>query len=222
MIVARGPVIGIAGHLQLLARPFGDLPVHGAAARYADAVTASGGRPVILPPGSGTTLLELLDGVVLTGGDDLGMDPGRDADEIALARAALAARLPVLGVCRGLQVLAVTLGGTLRGDLDHVHPEIGHRVTTRPGSVVRELVGATATTSALHRQAVSDPGPHWRPTAWADDGVIEAIELGDPAVPALGVQWHPELTWNGEPHDVTGPAIFGWLVRTAGGRSTAQ
>ncbi|TNM36303.1 gamma-glutamyl-gamma-aminobutyrate hydrolase family protein [Nocardioides albidus] len=222
MSVVRRPVIGIVGHLQLHARPFGDLPVHGAAARYADAVAACGGRPVIVPPGTGPGLLDLLDGVVLTGGDDLGADPARDSDEVALVRAASAARVPVLGVCRGLQVLVVAFGGTLQGGLDHVHPATGHRVTTRPGSVVRGLLGVSATTSALHRQAVADPGPAWRPTAWADDGVVEAIEPTDPAVTALGVQWHPELHWNDAPHDATGPAVFAWLARTAGSRSTAR
>lgn len=212
------PVIGIAGHHQLVRRPFGDLPVHGAPAAYAAAIIACGGRPVVLPPGGGPDLLDLLDAVVLTGGDDLGADPARDADELALARAALAAGVPVLGVCRGLQVLAVSFGGMLRGDLDHVHPSTGHVVTTQPGSVARALIGASATTSALHQQAVAEPGPHWLPTAWADDGVIEAIEPVAAGVPALGVQWHPELHWNDAPHDRTGPAVFAWLVREAGNR----
>lgn len=213
-------MIGIAGHHQLVPRPFGDLPVHGAAAAYATAVAASGGRPVVVPPGAGRDLLGVLDGVVLTGGDDLGADPRRDADEIALVRAAVRTGVPVLGACRGLQVLAVALGGTLRGGLDHVHPGTGHDVTTRPGSAVRRMLGWRARTSALHRQAVADPGPHWVATAWAEDGVIEAIEPADPAVRALGVQWHPELFWNAAPHDTTGPAVFAWLTRTAENGST--
>lgn len=215
-----GPVIGIAGYDLLVRRPFGDLPAHGAPARYDDAVAATGGRPVVVPPGTGTRLLDVLDAVVLTGGDDLGVDPGRDAGEIALARAALGADVPVLGVCRGLQVLAAALGGTLRGGLDHVDPVHGHDVTTRPGSVVRRLLGDRATTSALHRQAVADPGPRWTPTAWAEDGTIEAIEPRDPGVRALGVQWHPELFWNDAPHDRTGPAVFAWLARVAENGST--
>ena len=213
-------MIGVAGHRHLVPRPFGDLPVHGAAAAYADAVTASGGRPVVVPPGTGPELLDVLDGVVLTGGDDLGANPARDADEIALVRVAVAARIPLLGACRGLQVMAVALGGTLRAAPGHLHPATGPVVTSRPGSVVHDLLGAAATTTALHGQAVADPGPQWQATAWAMDGTVEAIEPTDPAVPALGVQWHPELFWNDAPHDATGPAVFAWLVRLAENGST--
>lgn len=222
MSVVRRPVIGIAGHRQLVPRPFGDLPVHGAAAAYAAAVTACGGRPVVVPPGAGTDLLDVVDGMVLTGGDDLGVDPDRDAEEAALVHAAGAAGVPLLGVCRGLQVLAVALGGRLGDVPGHVHPARGHVVTTRPGSVVHGLLGAAVTTSALHQQAVVDPGPDARATAWAMDGTIEAVEPADPAVPALGVQWHPELFWNDGPHDATGPTVFTWLVRFAGNGSTAE
>ena len=220
MSAVRRPVIGIAGHRQLVPRPFGDLPVHGAAAAYAVAVTACGGRPVVLPPGVTTDLLDVVDGVVLTGGDDLGADPSRDADEDALVHAAVAAGVPLLGVCRGLQVLAVALGGRVGDAPGHVHPAAGHVVTTQRGSTAHELLGAAATTSALHRQAVTDPGPHARATAWAMDGTVEAIEPTDSAVPALGVQWHPELFWNDAPHDATGPALFAWLVALAGKGST--
>ncbi|HWJ11383.1 MAG TPA: gamma-glutamyl-gamma-aminobutyrate hydrolase family protein [Nocardioides sp.] len=222
MSAVRRPVIGVAGHRQLVPRPFGELPVDGAAAAYPAAIAATGGRPVVVPSGVGTDLLDVLDAVVLTGGDDLGVDPHRDADEIALARAAIRAGVPVLGACRGLQVLTVALGGTLRGGLDHVHPATGHDVTTRPGSVVHRVLGARARTSALHRQAVADPGPHWVPTAWAEDGVVEAIEPADPAVRALGVQWHPELSWSDATHDRTGPAVFAWLAGVAGKGSTQK
>lgn len=220
MSAVRRPVIGIAGHRQLVPRPFGELPVHGAAAAYAAAVTACGGRPVVVPPGAGPGLLDVLDGVVLTGGDDVGADPARDADETALVRAVVAAGVPLLGACRGLQVMAVALGGVLGDVTGHCRPAAGHSVTTRPGSVVHGLVGAAATTTALHRQAVAAPGPHWRATAWAMDGTIEAIEATDPALPALGVQWHPELFWNDAPQDPTGPAVFAWLVRLAENGST--
>lgn len=220
MSAVRRPVIGIAGHRQLVPRPFGELPVHGAAAAYALAVTATGGRPVVLPPGTATDLLDTVDAVVLTGGDDVGADPARDADEVALVRAAVDAHVPLLGACRGLQVMAVALGGTLGDVPGHVHPAGGHVVTTRPGSVAHGLLGAATTTTALHGQAVADPGPRWRATAWAMDGTVEAIEPDDPGVPALGVQWHPELFWNDAPHDATGPAVFAWLVRHAGNGST--
>ncbi|WP_182379084.1 gamma-glutamyl-gamma-aminobutyrate hydrolase family protein [Nocardioides sp. WS12] len=229
----KRPLIGIAGHGYDVPRPFGTLPVHGAPRTYATAVRASGGLPVIVPPGAGVELLDVLDGLVLTGGGDIDparyggrpgsaidVDPARDDDEIELVRAAAAAGVPVLGACRGLQVLVVAFGGTLRTDVDHQHPAAGHAVTTAPGSIVGTLIGAAATTSALHHQAVEDPGPTWVPTAWAGDGVIEAVEPRIPGWPVLGVQWHPEMSWNEWPHDPTGPAIFGWLVATAEKRST--
>lgn len=205
--------------------------MYGAPQHYARAVTAAGGRPAILPPGAGVDLLDVLDGLVLTGGGDLDpihyggvpgaaidIDPERDEDELDLVRAAAQVELPLLGVCRGLQVLVVAFGGTLRAGVDHVHPEGGHPVVTTPGSLIRGLVGERPTTSALHQQAVADPGPLWLPTAWTDDGVVEAIE---PTTdwPALGVQWHPELHWNPWPHDATGPAIFAWLVRRSAPRT---
>ncbi len=82
---------------------------------------------------------------------------------------------------------------------------------TAPGSRVAGLLGERAVVTSLHHQAVADPGPRWRVTARADDGVAEAVEwAGDPAWPALGVQWHPEL-----PDDPTGEVLFAWLTRCA-------
>jgi putative glutamine amidotransferase len=166
----------------------------------------------------------MVDALVLTGGGDLdpllsGADPtvasdvdrARDDEEIALVRAAATTGMPLLGVCRGLQVLAAAFGATLTGGVDHIRPHDGHDVTTAPGSVLNELVGPRVRTSALHHQAVVDPGTRWRPTAWADDGTIEAVEWADGSWPALGVQWHPELAWSEDLDDPTGPALFGWL-----------
>jgi putative glutamine amidotransferase len=226
------PVVGVVGHEYVVRKHFGDLPVTGTPRWYADALAAVGARPVLLPGGGAPDLLDVLDALVLTGGGDVdpvlsGGDPAtasevdreRDDHEIALVRAAARAGVPLLGVCRGLQVLAVAFGGTLVGGLDHARPHDGHEVATAPDSVVRDLVGPRARTSALHRQAVADPGSAWRPTAWAGDGVVEAIEWigGDWA--ALGVQWHPELAWHADLEDATGPAIFGWLADAARARS---
>ncbi|KRA30065.1 MULTISPECIES: gamma-glutamyl-gamma-aminobutyrate hydrolase family protein [unclassified Nocardioides] len=229
----RRPLIGIVGHGYDVPKPFGALPVHGTPQWFATAITAAGGRPVIVPPGAGTDLLDVLDGLVLTGGGDVDparyggppgsavdVDPARDQDEIELVRAAAVAGVPLLGVCRGLQVLAVAFGGSLRSGIGHEHPGDGHPVTTTSGSLARALLGERPTTSALHHQAVDDPGPAWRATAWTDDGVIEAIEPMTGEWSALGVQWHPELAWNEWPTDPTGPAIFGWLADIAEKRST--
>lgn len=213
MNASSSPVVGIAGAGYVVQRFWGELPVRGVPTSYVDAVAAAGGRPVVLPPGHGCEVLDLVDAVVLAGGDDLGVDPPRDRAEIALVRACRARGIPLLGVCRGLQVLAVADGGSLvadlGADLPHVRPDQGHPVRTSPGSTLWSLLGEEAAVSSLHHQAVDRPGSGWLPSCRTADGCIEALEWVAPrSWPALGVQWHPEL-------DTTGPALFGWLVARA-------
>jgi putative glutamine amidotransferase len=207
--VTDRPIIGVAGAGYVVPRFWGELPVRGTPTSYVDAVAAAGGRPVVLPPGHAVDLLDVLDAVVLAGGDDIGADPARDEAEIALVHAARERRLPLLGVCRGLQLLAVADGGSLVPDLGpdqpHVRPEIGHPVDVTAGSVLGSLLGSGSVVSSLHHQGVATLGAGWRPTAWSADGLVEGAEWGDRTV---GVQWHPEL-------DASGPALFGWLTRTA-------
>jgi len=220
------PVVGVVGHGYQVPKPFGDLPVTGTPRTYLDAIADAGGRPLILPPRYALDQLDLVDALVLTGGGDVdparygGTGPAEDVDaerdeaEIAIVHTAAAAGLPVLGVCRGMQILAVAYGGTLIGGLEHRVPFGGHEVRTAPGSLIASLLGSRVRTSALHHQAVQDPGPRWHATAWSDDGTIEAIEpVTD--VPVLGVQWHPELAGHPVVGDPTGPALFGWLVGAA-------
>jgi len=218
-----GPVVGIAAAAYAVPRPFGDLPVHGIARWYADGVRAAGGRPVLLPPGAGLDLLDVLDGLVLAGGGDLDpalygsdvaardVDRPRDLAELALARAAREAGVPALGVCRGAQVFALMDGGALVAEVPHVLPDALHPVSTAEGSICASLLGPRAEVNSLHHQATDSVGPGWRVTATADDGVVEAVEWEGSSWPALGVQWHPEL-------DHTGPAVFGWLVLQASRR----
>jgi putative glutamine amidotransferase len=219
-----GPLIGIAGASYAVTRPFGRLAVHGIPQSYVEHVTDAGGRAVLLPPGAGHLALDVLDGLVLAGGGDLDpslygadtvardVDRERDDAEVHLVRAARDAGVPTLGVCRGAQVFAVMDGGTLLAEVPHVRPGVGHPISTAPGSVCGELLGARADVSSLHHQAIADTGPGWRVTSSADDGVIEAVEWEGSTWEAVGVQWHPEM-------DVTGPAFFGWLVsRAAAGR----
>jgi putative glutamine amidotransferase len=203
------PVVGVAGAAYVVARFWGELPVRGVPTSYVDAIAAAGGRPLVLPPGHAVELLDLVDAVVLAGGDDIGADPERDECETALVQATRERGLPLLGVCRGLQLLAVADGGSLVPDLGqdqpHVKPEVGHPVGLAAGSVLGSLLGSASVVSSLHHQGVATLGPGWRPTAWSPDGLVEGAECGDRT---LGVQWHPEL-------DGSGRALFGWLTETA-------
>jgi len=204
----RPPIIGIAGAGYVVPRFWGELPVRGVPTSYVDAVAAAGGRPVILPPGHAIDMLHVVDAVVLAGGDDIGAEPDRDRAEIALVHATRDRELPLLGVCRGLQLITVADGGSLvsdlGADLPHVIPGVGHPVTTSRGSVLASLLGPEPVVSSLHHQGVATLGAGWRPTVWSADGLVEGVEW-DGRWPALGVQWHPEL-------DATGPSVFGWLV----------
>lgn len=201
-------------------------------AAYSTAVAAAGGVPVQLPrdadPGA---LVERVDGLVLTGGDDVdprrygqvptdastAVDPDRDAFELALLAAARTASLPVLGICRGAQLLNVACGGTLVADLPtgtgEAHGFLGyppgarvHDVRTAEASMAAGVLGSRVPVNSFHHQAVAEPGHGLRPSAWAPDGVVEAIE--DDTGLTLGVQWHPELLEQPDP-------VFGWLVEQA-------
>ena len=205
------PVIGIAGEALVVTKHFGDQDVVANPRLVVDGVRAAGGRALVLPPGAGADDLAALDGLVLAGGVDLGVDAERDRDELALAHAARETGLPTLGLCRGLQVLAGATGGTLEPELGDTHivpPPGTHPLHTVPGSAVAALV-PEGRVGSLHHQSVAAYDERWRCTATAPDGVVEALEWADQTDwPVLGVQWHPEL-------DHTGPAVFGWLVRVA-------
>lgn len=191
---------------------------------YADAIRAAGGVPMLLPPiavaGDADTVAESvldgLDGLVLSGGADVdparygatpepetgAPRPHRDAFEIALVRTALRRDQPLLGVCRGMQVLAVALGGTLTqhlpavvGDESH-RPVIGqhgrHDVRLEPGSRLAAILGGRTNVATYHHQSVDRLPDGAVAGGWADDGTVEAFEVCD-ATWAIGVQWHPEV-----------------------------
>lgn len=186
--------------------------------RYVSGVAAAGGLPVVLPPVDGVVgLLDRLDGLVLIGGGDIdparyGAEPHprtarvrdyRDRAELALADGALERGLPLLGICRGLQVLNVLRGGTLHQHLPDVvgstvhSPASGtygqHPVRIEPGSLLAKVLGRDeATVSTHHHQAIDRLGAGVTPVAWADDGVIEAVVVDDHPF-ALAVEWHPEV-----------------------------
>ncbi|MQY09110.1 gamma-glutamyl-gamma-aminobutyrate hydrolase family protein [Actinomadura macrotermitis] len=206
-------------------------------APYLRAVERSGGIPVLLPPTAGLRGLQAvasrLDGIVLAGGADVDPQlygaarhtetgppqPQRDRYELALVRAVLDAGLPFLAVCRGMQVLNVACGGTLVQHLPEAvgheghRPAIGmigtHRVQISANSTVGKILGDAADVPTYHHQAVARLGKGLAPVAWAEDQVVEAVELqGHPF--GIGVQWHPE---EGEDR-----RLFEALVAKAAGR----
>jgi putative glutamine amidotransferase len=192
--------------------------------RYVDKVARAGGLPVLLPPmDGGAGMLARLDGLVLSGGGDV--DPARygaaphpaagpfsaarDSAELDLCERALATGLPLLGICRGLQVINVALGGSLHqhlpdlvGDDSH-SPDLGgyptHKVSVAPATQLAAILGRSeAAVPTHHHQAIDRLGADLIATAWTDDGVIEAVEFEHPAqfIDAapfmIAVQWHPE------------------------------
>jgi putative glutamine amidotransferase len=190
---------------------------------YTDWVVRAGGAPVLLPnvdPALVDRLLDPLDGLLLTGGWDIqpllfGAEPAkrlgtldvpRDRFELPLARCAIDRGLPVFGICRGIQVVNVALGGTLRQDLfydpeatvQHRMETVGgravhHTVTVETGSRLRDILGADRLpVNSYHHQAVGELGTGLRVTARAADGTVEAVE-GATDTFLLGVQCHPEV-----------------------------
>lgn len=211
---------------------------------YARAVEAAGALPVVIPPMALAKIPDLvahLDGIVLSGGPDLApeaygaaphrelgsTEPALDAFEYALAREALARKLPLLGVCRGAQALNVARGGSLHQHLpDVVGGEIAHRqavdgrqpthvVEVLPGSRLASIVGATRlSVNSFHHQAIDRLGDGLRACAWAPDGTVEAVEDSSLRF-ALGVQWHAETLAETPAH----LALFSELATVAASRS---
>jgi putative glutamine amidotransferase len=209
-------------------------------ASYVDAVILAGGLPILLPhaPAAAAAYLALLDGLVVTGGafdvppelygearrEECGpLKPARTAFEKDLLEAALAARLPVLAVCGGMQLLNVVRGGTLYQDLaadagiaGHEQPAPkdapSHLAAIVPGTQLAALVAAESLpVNSTHHQAVRAPGAGVLVSARAPDGVVEAIELPDLPF-AIGVQWHPEAVAR---HDPRHGALYRGLVQAA-------
>lgn len=212
----------------------------------AEAVRIAGGLPMLAyrAGASAGDLAHLAEAVmaraqalVLSGGADISPamygeqladprwagDPDRDRWELALYRAAIHMRRPVLGVCRGVQLINVAEGGTLWQDLRTMRPgslqhrcqerydDLAHDLSIEPGSVVAELFGdEDHHVNSVHHQGLKDLAPRLVPLAWAPDGAIEAVRLDD-ELPVLGVQWHPEWMLA----RASQRAAFRWLVGVA-------
>jgi len=235
-MTGRQPLIGLSAYCEQARWAYWQSPAVLLPANYAEVVAAAGGIPVLLPPLPGVAAtVDRLDGLLLTGGGDI--DPGRygaqphprtgrvsvprDAAELELLDAATAAGLPVLGVCRGMQLVNVARGGTL---CQHLPDGAGHApapgtfgshpVRVAAGTRLAGILGANGDgvdVPTAHHQAVDRLGEGLVATAWAEDGVIEAVErsgAGDPFL--LAVQWHPEAGAD--------PRLIGALVAAAAAR----
>jgi putative glutamine amidotransferase len=185
--------------------------------------------PTMLAAERDSAALAAVRGLVLTGGEDVApdlygatphprlgdVDPVRDAAELALIEAARIRHLPILAICRGIQILNVALGGTLYQDLDSERPgpvphsdeTSEHAIRVAAGSLLERTLGMrSATVNSRHHQAIRDLAPGLKAVAWADDGVIEGAEPADANAPwIVAVQWHPE--------DLTERALFDGFAR---------
>jgi putative glutamine amidotransferase len=208
------PLIGVSTYLEAGAR-WGAWELEAALlpAGYPRLVQRAGGLAAMLPPDApeyAAAAVARLDGLVIAGGPDVEpvrygaeRDPrtgppadARDAWELALIEAALRARLPLLGICRGMQLLNVALGGTLVQHIDG-HAEVPgvfgrHPVKPVPGTSYAEVVPEETSVPTYHHQSVDRLGAGLEVSAYAADGTVEAVELPGPSW-VVGVQWHPEM-----------------------------
>jgi microsomal dipeptidase-like Zn-dependent dipeptidase/gamma-glutamyl-gamma-aminobutyrate hydrolase PuuD len=211
----HAPLIGITGN-------FGEKGTE-LAEGYTRSVEAAGGVAVVLPPTENEVQilasLDHLDGLILSGGGDINplllgeepipqlgnVNPLRDAHELLLTQLALDRQIPILGICRGMQVLVAALGGTIHQDMKVCMPDVNllkhaqtmprttasHSVRFDQGSILRGLFGEGCAVNSFHHQAVATAGEKLKVVATANDGVIEAVESTE-YKSVMGVQWHPE------------------------------
>lgn len=232
----RRPVIGLTAYTEQVRYLASDVEATLLPSTYVEAIIRSGGVPVLLPPvdGAADAVLGALDGLVLSGGGDIdaaaygevahrangGVRPSRDAFELALFRAALDRDLPMLTVCRGMQLLNVALGGSLTQHLPDVLGHHRHRprpgvfgpvqVRLTAGSRVAMILGTDAQVLCQHHQALGRVAEDLDVVGWAQDGTVEAVELPGRTF-VLGVQWHPE-------QDPADDRLFAALVAECAGR----
>lgn len=231
--MSAAPRIGLTTYREPAKWGVWDEPADLLPVSYSACVEGAGGAPLLLPPARtelAAAVLDGLHGLVIAGGADVdparyGADrdtrtgparPDRDGWELALTRAALARDLPLLAVCRGMQVLNVAMGGEL---VQHLPDLVGHEahcptvglharhpVSLADGSRVAASLGGRADVATYHHQAVGRLGRDLVAAGWADDGTVEAVEL--PSAPwVVGVQWHPEVAG--------GSALFADFVAAA-------
>lgn len=225
-VAGRQPVIGITGNYEDLTCKLGK--------GYYDSVVRAGGTPLIIPPVADKAVLmstlDRIDGLILSGGGDInplycgeepvpglhGINRERDLPELLIARLAYNRQLPMLGICRGIQTLAVALGGKVEQDIkasikhsqDADRSEPTHSVDVVEDSTLYNIYGETLLhVNSFHHQAVREPGDKFRVVARSKDGIVEAMESAE-YKSIVGVQWHPECMASGLP-------LFQWLVAEA-------
>lgn len=234
------PLIGITGGRLLAGRVRGmhpvllDATIESYFSDSAQGVARAGGIPVHLSASGSASVVARLDGMILAGGEDIDPrrygrrpssemgphDTRRDEFELALIDEAFARDVPILGICRGQQLLNVACGGTLIADLgareefeEHlpIYPAATRvqTITLTPGSLAAQVFGEQLDINSFHHQAVDEAGEGVEIVGRSADGVVEAIEL--PGRDVLGVQWHPELYRAADP-------AFDWIVAAAAGR----
>lgn len=203
-----------------------------------DAVYAAGGEPLVVHPHAPDATLDVdavrarlwfADGILLPGGGDVaarwsgqqphptqyGVDEEQDAFDLAIAKVALADRIPLLAICRGNQIVNVALGGNLVQDMDDTtgnHRNRVHEIEVDENSPLGEIVGTRTTISCFHHQCIDTLGEGLVPAAYSADGVIEAVTIRGHEGWYLGVQWHPEDTADSDPVQA---AVFAELVQAA-------
>lgn len=231
------PLIGITGRRKKGSDVNGVLSVQGELdidlffTNYGRQVSMAGGIPVLIPRDATAQVVSKLDGIVLSGGADVDpkihspeedpslskFEPGRDSHEFEILTGAIENDIPVLGICRGLQVINVHAGGTLFQDIpDHANinrpcDDRHHKVRFVENSILSGIYGSEIEVNSLHHQAIDKIGEGIKATGWSSGGeateeVIEAIEIENSQI--LAVQWHPELLPGADP-------IFNWLINHA-------
>lgn len=228
------PVIGVTGNYNEEEHSFWVRDY------YVKSLRAVGAVPLVLPPTEDADItaeyLQICSGLLFSGGGDVDpvhwgemarprlgyINPLRDAFELELARQALRADMPILGICRGCQVLNVAAGGSLLQDIQShlLHDQNApreypiHAIVVEKGSLLRRVVGSEEIrVNSFHHQAVKNPGRGLKTCAWAPDGIIEAVESTEHRW-VLGVQWHPECMT-----DEFSRRIFAALVKASTGKS---
>ena len=223
------PVIGITTYFERAAWGVWDKPAALVPATYVRSIEAAGGRPLLIPPlaEAGPETVEALDGVIFSGGSDIDptlygcephtetkiIRPERDEGEQHLMSCALDLDLPLLAICRGMELLNITRGGTLEQHLPDRTQEVAHKAGTgaystheveiKPDSRLGEILGSSIEVQSHHHQAPDTLGDGLNEVAWAPDDTIEGIEMPSKRF-VIGVIWHPE--------EDSDPSLFQALV----------